>query len=327
MTGDSETISPARWWAIIGIEPTPAPTGVSVTWHDKARRLARPLELAPLVVRSGDQQFVEYVRSTPNDLDGWTCYQSWPLIVQGPAAASVSLEFDGLAFADVRRVAALVALAWREPWSVRTGPTRAANRAPTVPESDLPPPMWYDEPVHVDPVDVALPDWINRAWRALKHDQDLAAALLSWHEGILIEAAHPSLALVAYTAAVEATAGSTWGRRAAPPTEPVRCNSCGFVQRKTTRRFRALIEYVADVEQQRLLKGWYGFRSSTAHGGRHHGVESAFGAIFDLGPTMTMPNVDTMVGDLEVQEFVRVVVGARRAAGDLLVAALSEAAR
>lgn len=316
-----------NWWAIVGIEPIPSAGGVAVTAHDKTRRLERSAVLGPVTLRPGGDELIEYRRGTPHVLDGWVCYRSWPIIVEGRSSADYSLEFDNQAAAQVRRAAALVALAWREPWQVRAAPRDRERMTPRIPESDQPPEMWFSEPLELPLTDTTPPDWLNAGWNRIDREPVIARALLAWHEGLLVESAHPTLALVSYTAAVEALSESTWAQAVLPDIEGDPCLTSDRGEGRSRRRIvQEMVECVASPSVLEVLQPWYSRRSAHVHAGRHYGTEVATGSVFDLGPRMTLPNPETIVGDSEAQEFVlRLVPTARAVTAQLLELCLRNA--
>jgi hypothetical protein len=94
-----------------------------------------------------------------------------------------------------------------------------------------------------------------------------------WHEGIVLQAQHPSLAFVAYVASVEQAARLI-------VSSPGDLSDSG--------RFWAAIKTVAEPEEVALLEEMdpYRMRSKTSHGGGLHGIESEFGHMLlpPLGP-------------------------------------------
>jgi len=264
-----------HWWALIGPRTSPPPLGVNVTPYDKTRQLASPMRLGPIALRNGERRFVERTRAEPRVLDGWIEHESWPVFVEGSSGANIRLEFDTDAATHVRRAAMLVSLAWQEPWHVRSQPIPTKSRAPTVPESDPVPRPFTPAPVELDPKPTPLPEWLPAAWSHLETNKSTGRALLMWHEGFLIEPFHPSLALLAYAAAVEAISNSSWADKV-NPTAPS----------GATARFKSTIRLVADnlVSAEVLDQlNWYSRRSATVHGGLMHGHELGAGPLLDTG--------------------------------------------
>jgi hypothetical protein len=86
-----------------------------------------------------------------------------------------------------------------------------------------------------------------------------------WHEGIGLQAEHPSLSLVAYSASIEQV-----GRLVQ--------QSIGRADRPG-KTFWSAVALVTDKEELALLRerGIYRLRSEAAHGERLHGLETEYG--------------------------------------------------
>lgn len=232
------------------------------------------MRLGPIALRAGEQRLVEYTRSEPRALDGWTEHESWPVFVEGSSQGDSRLEFDAETSAHVRQAAMLVSLAWQEPWQVRSHAKSTRNLKPTIPESDPQPLPFLTGPIERDTMPSLLPEWLPAAWEQLEADERTARALLLWHEGFLVEPSHPSLALLAYTAAVEAISKSIWATKVIP----------GIAARPSD-RFKSTIQLVADdVDSTEALEWlrWYKQRSETVHDGVIHGHELGTGPLLDF---------------------------------------------
>jgi hypothetical protein len=85
-----------------------------------------------------------------------------------------------------------------------------------------------------------------------------------WHEGIMLQAEHPSLSFMAYVASIEQASHLLFP---------------GKKQLKDSQRFWSAVETVASPETLDEIKEMkpYGKRSATVHGGGLHGIESEFG--------------------------------------------------
>lgn len=280
-----------KWWGLIGISAPPSVGGIIVVPHDKARRLQKTVRLGPLELQPGDRKFVEW-RRPPHAVNAWECIESWPIIVQGRSTGSSPVASARAEARQLQRAAALVALAWREPWDVRLAPRPRSSLPPMIPDSDPSPHSWSEPPLDISPVECLLPAWVDEAWSQLQAAEPHDRALQFWHQAFLIESSHPSIAAVAYAAVVESLAGTEWGRSVAPPESD---------HEGSRAKFRRLANAYATEEEQPLVDRWYGRRSSTAHGAWSHGVESFPGALFDLGHQQL--NGEVVVGGRASEEF------------------------
>jgi hypothetical protein len=230
-------------------------------------------------------------------LEGTTCFESWPLIVEGTwdegSAPQSVLKPDELhamqgrwsaverqIARDVRRLSSILALVWNEPWQVRTAPKQSSQLPPSVPGSRPPPSTWFDDGDYLEPNEEVLPNWLSTAWEQLEQDRNLRSALLSWHEGLLLTPAHPSFAHVAFVGVIEELSHSRAFARAMPSPEAP-CGTCGIAKSGITQRFWAMVNQVATPEQVAELRQWEVARKrgATAHGAGLHGIEEIYGSV------------------------------------------------
>jgi hypothetical protein len=117
----------------------------------------------------------------------------------------------------------------------------------------------------------------------LDSDPDLANAVGGYYEGRLLEAQHPSFALIAFVGSVESLGAKLYKLQ--------RCQTCKS-QVGAAERFRQALRLVMPEEDARALGKMYSPRSSTAHTGRLHGMETAFGALEWAGLLSRGPEFD-----------------------------------
>jgi hypothetical protein len=121
-----------------------------------------------------------------------------------------------------------------------------------------------------------LPDWFVGAWQRLDEPSfgsKFLPCLSIWHEGIILQAEHPSLSFMAYVASIEQASHVLFpGRKF----------------EKDSERFWASVETVASGESLDQIREMnpYKKRSATVHGGSLHGIESEFGHMLlpPIGP-------------------------------------------
>jgi hypothetical protein len=250
------------WWALVSIMPALEPTGVITTPHDAARILDGSYQLGPLSLRPGERQFVEYVAHLQL---GWEQAVSWPIIVESVSEGEYRTAAENAATPLLHRLCTLLALAWGEAWQVRVAPKDPAALSPRVPDAVLRP--LERVPNHNPQIGMRaeepLPSWIPGAWNRIEdgtEDKRTVSALAFWHQGVLLMPQHPSFALLAFVACIEALGPET----AAGESD----------------RFWKAVDRVAMPDEIALLKRArvYNLRSSTGHGGALHGIESQFGA-------------------------------------------------
>jgi hypothetical protein len=256
-----------RWWALVSPAPLREPAGFLTTPHDAGRVLSKEYQLGPIRIAPGERQLIEYL---PLLAQGWSSVVSWPVLVHGGIRGKWR-ETDRAAAQLLHRLCCLLALAWGEPWQVRLAPAPNVNLSPQVPDPALipNPSRFYDSgnPQIGLRDEAGLPDWVVTAWSRLDNP-DFAAraqpALSLWHEGILLQPEHPSLAVVAFVAALEQSAQSLTGYDKAA---------------SDSAKFWLGAESVGTPEEIQQLREAriYGKRSATSHGAALHGIEVEFG--------------------------------------------------
>lgn len=289
-----ESVGPDDWWALIGPAPRLLTSAIDQTSHDKTRRLAAKEAIGDIFVRPGGRLLVEYVRLEPRQLAGHLEHESWPAIVEGTTPAAVHLEHDVETANRVVRVAVLCSLAWREPWRVRSAPTRNAQLPPGVPDDWPPPPMAFPEkPLAMQLIEtypetykpIELPKWLNSAWILMDDDPALLSSALAWHEALLLQAEHPSFSAVAFVSAVDALSRSRWARE-----------QFGLPGGQHSRnRVRTLLTSCMDKEQADLIERIYNDRDNISHEGRLFGYEASRGAFSALTLTSSITSGESKV--------------------------------
>jgi len=181
----------------------------------------------------------------------------------------------------LRRIAALLTVAWDTPWIVRDGPTDRPGAtwmgaAGPVSGSSY---EWVDDTdVGVSlTVPAALPAWLAEcdsriAAASTRRARAVGRAILMHHEAMLLQRRHPSVALLAFVAAIETLA----------PGQLPRCASCS-ARTGSGERFRNLVDSVLPPDEASALADAYERRSRTVHdsflygselmdGGRHFSI-------------------------------------------------------
>jgi hypothetical protein len=196
---------------------------------------------------------------------------SWPILVEARhtgynwAAALQKAAFD------LHRLCALLSLVLGECLVVREAPapvTDGVRRAPNR--------VWwqhwpedFDASTAPEPRNVkTIPDWVSSAWQQMNDRPQLGHAVAVHHEGLRVQFEHPSLALIAFVASIEAVANLLF--------RDDRCPECG-AHKDVAARFRAALRLVATDEEARRLGTAYSPRSRTVHQGRLHGGETTPG--------------------------------------------------
>lgn len=261
------------WRAVVSAAPRHEPSRVLTTPHNAARVLAPAIDLGEIHLRAAERQLVDYVRILDR---GWMQSIAWPIVVEGPISDAYWPATERRASLTLHRLCCLLSLAWNEPWQVRESPRDSPHAGQALPDDASPPPNWghslLDEPQHGLRDEEPLPGWVQPIWSYLDQSsraQEVSAALSLWHQGILLTPEHPSFALVAFVASIE-QASRVMSELSHLPSEP-----------KGGNRFWFAVGLVAAADQLSELKKMdvYGMRSSIAHGGKIHGLETAFGSM------------------------------------------------
>jgi hypothetical protein len=230
---------------------------------------------------------------------------SWPILVEGRHEGySWPTAGRKVAF-DLNRLAGLLSLSFGHCLVVREGAAPLDWGVRQAPER-IPWQRWPEDAQLGDRPNerknpMALPNWVPAAWQVLQDRPAFGHALDAYHEGLRAQLEHPSLALVAFIAAIEGVANTIF-------TVP-RCDACGGFP-GVAARFREALRIVCDPATSDELGRAYSPRSRTVHRGQLHGSETRPGA---HGLAWSDPVRDFEYGALW---------GMRKASADLLRRAL-----
>jgi hypothetical protein len=247
------------WAAVIGPSPDAHLTGTG---------LAEPATVGPLELRPGGVRHVEYVRPLVPSFSSRGVFQSWPVIVEGTANGYNWYAAQEVTIRDLNRLCALLSVSTDRAWVVRQSPGERDVMSITIPETG--PFEQHHGTEEMAHQDVSVPDWLSSAWDVAVSEQLASDALSAYYEGVLIQDEHPSIALLAFVASIEAVGETLLA--------PERCQCCRAVKNSAERFRRALCLVVSDEEAQALKKRAYGPRSATVHRAQFHGREAVRGA-------------------------------------------------
>ena len=243
------------WWASIDCTLRPWP----------AQELVDGAEVGPLRVDlAGVIRNLEPGSGYPGQLQ-W----SFPAWVTGTSIGHNWPSASNSAAQVVHTLLCLLAVAWNYPWALVDGPQ---------------PTDWGSRPQRPGDVDtdkapadlgrnpVQLPEWRLGAWTKLTTDSVVANAASAFREGLLLQENHPSIALLAFVAAIEG-----YGAKLE---KPKRCDKCGSVL-EATNRFRQAASLVATADDEPVIKRVVSYRIQTAHQGVLHGYEVFLGSFLE----------------------------------------------
>lgn len=247
------------WYAIIG----PAP-GIDETLAIEADAVG-PVRLEPT-----GKHYLEWIPPAMPSLFSRQGFGWWPVVAYGESVGFDWFKAGQLAARDLRRLCGLLSVATDRAWTLRQAPAHPAPEKVDLPA--VAPWSPTDDPVvPADPAKAAkLPPWVSDAWSRLETDPDLDGVLSSHLEGLLMEASHPSFAMIAFVGAIE-----TLGERLTTETS-------------SNSRFRAALSRVLVPDEAKRLASAYGRRSGTAHAGKLYGSEGVFD--FMSYPSMFLPD-------------------------------------
>ena len=154
---------------------------------------------------------------------------------------------------------AILSVLWDRCWTVREAPDIAAAgiRVPKVVGGFRV--RSEDVPFRRQPETVTLPTWAGDAWQTLHADPIVMRAVTAHYIGLRYVAEDPSIALLAFVAALETIGGK-------------------LTSEGSAKRLKAALARTLGTRQRRELRNVYGYRSGTAHALKLHGSEAFFGA-------------------------------------------------
>lgn len=255
---------PVRWSALVG-PPIPRVAGFETTLADTVR-------IGPFALTPESRPLRESWPSRPPSINSRTLASTWFIGVEGNSKG-YNWQVAGKAAAlDLQKLSSLLSVTGAGPTVVREAPAPLDWGRRTVPNTN----PWEPQDVSGDapaPRAWTPPTWLGDAWNRLESTPWLAHALAAHHEGLVARYDHPSLALIAFIAAIEAISNRLWIEH--------RCETCG-ARLQISARFRATLRTVLSQDNADLLGRAYSPRSKTVHEGHLHGSEAAAG-VYSIG--------------------------------------------
>ena len=247
------------WAAVIG--PSPGSESGS-------QSLDAAVSVGPFLLRPAGVLFAEYTEPPAPSLLAHRTFWSWPVIVEGKSRGYNWEVARRAATIDLHRLCGLLSVAWDRLWVLRDLPLPSEPGIKTIPKQEEP----QINESQIETTVTTLPYWIESAWKLIQEDPVLLDAINAYQEGLKLHPDHPSFALIAHVASIEAIGSKLY--------KPERCKKCGSIIGSTERFRTALRLVIAEDEVRRLTKAVYPRRSGTAHRGHLHGTENTFGAVF-----------------------------------------------
>lgn len=248
------------WAAVIGPSP-----GI----ESRGQFLDAAVSVGPFLLRPASVLFAEYTKPPVPSLLARRIFWSWPIVVEGISRGYNWEVARRAATIDLHRLCGLLSVAWDRCWVVRDLPLITDPGTKTITQQEEP--QVNENQVERNLVEV--PPWMDSAWKLTDEDAVILDAVNAYYEGLKLFERHPSFALIAHVASVEAIGSKIY--------KPKRCQTCGGIT-GSTEQFRTALGRVAKTKDEvhRLTKAAYPRRSHTAHRGRLHGTENTFGAAF-----------------------------------------------
>lgn len=192
-----------NWSAIIG----PAPSRMStVRVGVDSEGLATSGRLGGMRFSSGGRFLLERVQNPQNpSFYGFQGSGSVPIVVRGSTRGYAWESASKLAARDLNRACAILSIAWGVCMVIRESPAPVEWGIRTVPDRPVGAQPDDTQQVPTNPVvDREIPDWAESAFHDINKRVRIANAVAAFHEGFKVETMHPSWALVAFIASVEA---------------------------------------------------------------------------------------------------------------------------
>jgi hypothetical protein len=198
---------------------------------------------------------------------------SWPILVEARHTGySWAAALQKAAF-DLHHLCGLLSLVLGECLVVREAPAPVAHGVRQTPSR-----LWWQhwpEDFYTSTAPESrnvktIPNWVSAALEYMNKRPQLGHAVAVHHEGLCAQLEHPSLALIAFVASIEAVANLLFREE--------RCPECN-AHRNVAARFRATLRLVATDEEARHLGAAYSPRSRTVHQGWLHGGETTPGML------------------------------------------------
>ncbi|WP_410605016.1 hypothetical protein [Amycolatopsis sp. lyj-90] len=268
-TATARLSQPAKtlpWSAIIG----PDPENSTYT----SPKIAEPARLAEIDLLPSTDRLLEWVQVYPKVHDRELSV-TWPARAFGHVTGTDHRKARRDAALKVRRICSLLSVISRDCWIVRQGPEvgeyasemRFPVTDPEIMRSDSNLGPFGESPR------LEVPEWLSESINRLDEDVKLSDALTAFHEALLLQKRHPSIALVALVTAIEAI-----GSRTVSLTSCKTCEHCteefGYA-----RRFRKTLARVLHKKEISHIGDAYNYRSRTAHDGTLFGTDRFPGTV------------------------------------------------
>ncbi|MER5894821.1 hypothetical protein [Streptomyces sp. NPDC001876] len=275
--GMREPAKSHKWSAIIGEMPT--------LFQSNPKQLSSALSLESLKLSSTERYFWQPGPTLLPSFNSRQIHVSVPITVRGTSVGHDWLHAaQPQAGKTLSSLVAFLSVIWNILIDVQEAPAPLEWGERRLPEQD----PWMreldrgttEDPGLVDALEP--PEWIRDAWILMNRRTKVKSAISMYMEGLRVEDRHPSLALVAYVAAVESISLMLFKEE--------RCTSCTN-HLDVGNKFLETLKFVTDEQDREALRPIYGNRSNTVHRGRLHGTEISLGALTFSALTRDEPSL------------------------------------
>jgi len=216
-----------------------------------------------LILTSGRVPYMWHDSSTNPHFNSSAFNYSFPIIIEGTATGLDWQEASKQASRDLNKLTGLISVAWQSTWKVIQSPIPNSPQPLKIPLASPGMPNMSARYMSIPRKRRVIPSWLPKAFKNIDGDVATHDALHMYHEGLLIELEHPSFALLANVASIEAIGRKLLGRKAG-----------------NKRRFIAgLCTVIKTKKKAEEIAAAYAPRSDTAHEAKLHGNENLFGYV------------------------------------------------
>ncbi len=243
-----------KWEAVIG--------QVRETGRSEHYSLKSKSKIGDLTLRPNRALHTSLDINTAPRFNSSSFNSTYPIIITGTATGYDWTEASKEASRDLNNLVALISIAWKSTWQIIHSPQPQGAKPIKVPKTGIGiqplhfPAMWAQRHRRT------IPKWLPNAFKKINTDEHVLNAINTYHQGLLMEAQHPSFALLAFVSSIE-TIGRKINRNAG-----------------NKKRFILGIETVAKSKTKaKQIADAYKPRSDTAHEAKLHGNEDLFGHV------------------------------------------------
>lgn len=189
-----------RWTAVV------APAGRSA--GGDAIALSSRASIGGIEIKPHGEPYLDYLPPLEPHLSAWALDRIWPARVEGGEKGYDDRVVARGATVSLHQLCGVLSVASDCEWVLRDMPRPARWEPAVIPTRH---PLLGEEGIiqvesGLSPQEVTIPDWCEDGWNRLAGDERLRSALATYQEGLSLQTRHPSFALIAFVACIEAVA-------------------------------------------------------------------------------------------------------------------------